>query len=66
MKSLCLQIMLLPKANTQETFACYTHKGNIYTTSPQKPILRLCQEHTRIFEVQKKMDTHMQYKAAKR
>lgn len=42
------------------------HTKEIYTTSPQKPILGLCQGHTRIFKVQKKLGIHMQYKAAKR
>lgn len=43
MKRLCLQVILLPKAHTQ--------RKQVYPTSPQKPILGLCQGHTRIFRV---------------
>lgn len=67
MKRLCLQVTLLPKAHTRNLCMLHTQRKHIYTTSPEKPILGLCQGHTRIFKVQKKRHTQqMQYKAAKR
>lgn len=54
MKKLCLQVILLPKKQTQNLCISHTQRRQIYTTSPQKPISGLCQGHTRIFKVQKK------------
>lgn len=66
MKKLCLQVILLPKKQTQNLCISHTQRRQIYTTSPQKPISGLCQGHTRIFKVQKKLGIHTRYEAAKR
>ena len=43
-----------------------TQREQIYTTGPQKPILGLCQGHTRVFKVHKNGIHMLLYKAAKR
>lgn len=52
-KALCADNTITKGSNTKPLHATHTKKKD-YTTSLQKPILGLCQGHTRIFKVQKK------------